>query len=85
MSFVDDKELQEYRRIMEPPEVGKFEDGFGWKAVAGAIFLGFIVTPATNYLSLVIGGDQGIGSGGGRRGGAHRERPPVRKRTPVGA
>ncbi len=60
MSFTDDKELEEYRKIMEPPEVGEFEDGFGWKAVAGAVFLGLIVTPATNYLSLIIGQEAGI-------------------------
>ncbi|MFH1731926.1 MAG: peptide transporter [Planctomycetota bacterium] len=61
MSFTDDKELEEYRKIMEPPEIERFEDGFGWKAVAGAIFLGFIVNPATDYLSLVIGNEAGIG------------------------
>ena len=60
MSFENDKELQEYRKIMEPPEIDQFEDGFGWKAVAGAIFLGFIVSPATRYLSLVIGQEAGI-------------------------
>ncbi len=61
MSFIDDKELQEYRDIMKPPEVTSFEDGFSWKAVAGAILLGFIVNPATDYLSLVIGNDANIG------------------------
>ncbi|MBN1671999.1 MAG: peptide transporter [Kiritimatiellae bacterium] len=61
MSFVDDKELQEYRNIMTPPDVQGWADGFNWKAVAGAIFLGFIVNPATDYLSLVIGNDAHIG------------------------
>ena len=61
MSFIDDKELKEYREIMEPPKVEGFADGFNWKAVAGAIFLGFIVNPATDYLTLVIGGDANIG------------------------
>ena len=61
MSFTDDKELQEYRDIMQPPEAVEFEDGFNWKAIAGAILLGFIVNPATDYLSLVIGNDANIG------------------------
>ena len=55
MSFIDDKELNEYRDIMKPPEVGKFEDGFNWKTVAGAFFLGFIMMPASEYLGLVVG------------------------------
>lgn len=61
MGFTDDKELREYRDVMKPPEVDSFEDGFNWKAVAGAVFLGFIVNPATDYLELVIGGDANIG------------------------
>lgn len=61
MSFIDDKELKEYRDVMKPPEAEGFEDGFNWKAVAGAMFLGFIVNPATDYLSLVIGNDANIG------------------------
>ena len=61
MSFIDDKELQEYRDIMTPPEAQGFEDGFNWKAVAGAVLLGFFVNPATDYLSLVIGNDANIG------------------------
>ncbi len=61
MSFIDDKELKEYRDIMKPPSVDKFEDGFNWKTFAGALFLGFIVNPATDYLSLVVGNDAHIG------------------------
>lgn len=61
MGFTDDKELQEYRDVMKPPDASGFEDGFNWKAVAGALFLGFIVNPATDYLELVIGGDANIG------------------------
>ncbi|MDT8390463.1 MAG: peptide transporter [Lentisphaeria bacterium] len=61
MSFIDDKELKEYRDVMKPPDAAGFEDGFNWKAVAGAMFLGFIVNPATDYLSLVIGNDANIG------------------------
>lgn len=60
MSFIDDKELNEYRKIMEPPEVTEFQDGFSWKTVAGAVFLGFIMLPASEYLTLVIGSDHTI-------------------------
>jgi len=61
MSFTDDKELQEYRNIMAPPKAEGFRDGFGWKTFMGALFLGFVVNPATDYLSLVIGNDASIG------------------------
>lgn len=38
---------------MKPPEV--FGDGFNWRTVIGAVFLGFIMMPGAMYLSLVIG------------------------------
>ncbi len=38
---------------MEPPE--EFADGFNWKAVLGAVFLGFIIMPGSMYLTLFIG------------------------------
>mgnify|MGYP006287698525 CR=1 FL=1 len=60
--FSKDKELQEYRRIMTPPDEQGFEDGFNWKSVAGALFMGFFVNPATDYLNLVIGNDANIGN-----------------------
>ena len=53
----EDKELQEYRDLLKPPE--KFEDGFGWKSIVGAVFIGFLMMPGSMYLSLVIG--TGIG------------------------
>ncbi|MBI3986449.1 MAG: peptide transporter, partial [Lentisphaerae bacterium] len=55
-----DKELEEYRQMMEPPEV--FADGFNWKTVIGALFLGFIMMPGSMYLSLVIGSGGSISS-----------------------
>jgi len=57
MGFTNDKELEEYRNVMQPPEADGFEDGFNWKAVVGALFMGFLVNPATDYLALVIGND----------------------------
>ncbi|MGD9504646.1 MAG: peptide transporter [Syntrophobacteraceae bacterium] len=52
-----DKELMEYRDLLKPPE--QFEEGFGWKSVVGAIFIGFLMMPGSMYLNLVIG--TGIG------------------------
>ena len=37
----EDKELQEYRDLLETPE--HFEEGFDWKTVVGAIFIGFLM------------------------------------------
>lgn len=53
----DDKELQEYRDLLKTPT--KFEEGFDWKTIIGAIFIGFLMMPGSMYLQLVIG--QGIG------------------------
>jgi hypothetical protein len=53
----EDKELQEYRDLLQTPE--HFEEGFDWKTVVGAIFIGFLMMPGSMYLQLVIG--TGIG------------------------
>lgn len=53
----EDKELQEYRDLLKPPD--HFEEGFDWKTVVGAIFIGFLMMPGSMYLQLVIG--TGIG------------------------
>jgi len=37
----------------------KFEDGFSWKSVIGALFVGFIMLPGALYLGLMAG--QGLG------------------------
>ena len=52
-----DKELQEYRDLLQPPT--EFDQGFDWKTIIGAIFIGFLMMPGSMYLQLVIG--QGIG------------------------
>jgi len=52
-----DKELQEYRDLLKTPD--HFEEGFDWKTVVGAIFIGFLMMPGSMYLQLVIG--TGIG------------------------
>ena len=53
----DDKELKEYRDLLPAPD--HFEEGFDWKTVIGAIFIGFLMMPGSMYLQLVIG--TGIG------------------------
>ena len=53
----EDKELIEYRDLLKTPD--HFEEGFDWKAIVGAIFIGFLMMPGSMYLQLVIG--QGIG------------------------
>ncbi len=53
----EDKELKEYRELLSTPD--QFEEGFDWKTVVGAIFIGFLMMPGSMYLQLVIG--TGIG------------------------
>ena len=48
-----DRELEEYRQLMEPPE--EFADGFTWKTVVGAVFLALLIMPGSMYLALVVG------------------------------
>ncbi len=53
----EDRELQEYRDLLKTPT--HFEEGFDWKTIVGAIFIGFLMMPGSMYLQLVIGA--GIG------------------------
>lgn len=53
----EDKELQEYRDLL--PRPSHFEEGFDWKTIVGAVFIGFLMMPGSMYLQLVIG--SGIG------------------------
>lgn len=53
----EDKELKEYRDLLTTPD--HFEEGFDWKTIVGAIFIGFLMMPGSMYLQLVIG--TGIG------------------------
>jgi hypothetical protein len=50
-----DRELEQYRRLMEPPT--QFADGFNLKSVIGCIFIGMVMMPASMYLGLLAGGD----------------------------
>jgi len=53
----EDKELSLYRGLLEPPK--QFEDGFGWKTVAGIFFCGLVMMPGSIYLGLMTGGSFG--------------------------
>lgn len=53
----EDAELREFRQLMTPPD--KFEEGFGFKAMFGGLFVGLIMTPASMYMQLVTGQDVG--------------------------
>ena len=48
-----DKELERYRDLIRPPET--FEDGFTWRTVVGALFVGFLMMPGSMYMGLVAG------------------------------
>jgi hypothetical protein len=37
------------------PQFEPYRDGFNWKTVIGAIFIGFIMVPGSIYLNLVVG------------------------------
>jgi hypothetical protein len=52
-----DAELDQYRNLMKAP--GKFADGFNWKTIVGAFFLGVVMMPASMYLSLFAGAGVG--------------------------
>jgi hypothetical protein len=51
------EELQQYRDLMEAPE--EYRDGFGWKTIIGALFIGFVMMPGSIYLGLVAGQTMG--------------------------
>ena len=52
-----DKELEEYRSLMEVPST--FVDGFNLRSLVGAMFVGLVMVPGAMYISLLAG--QGIG------------------------
>src|SRR3954463_5078141 len=56
-AHTEDAELKEFRELMAPPD--HWEDGFGFKAMLGGLFVGLIMTPASMYMQLVVGADIG--------------------------
>ncbi len=53
----EDREFREYRDLLPTPE--RFEEGFGWRTVIMALFVGLIMTPAQLYMQLVAGMELG--------------------------
>jgi hypothetical protein len=49
----EQRQTEAARAVMETPT--QFVDGFGWRPVVGALFLGFVMMPGSIYLSLVTG------------------------------
>jgi hypothetical protein len=54
----EDAELKKFRDLMPAPD--NWVDGFGMKSMIGGLFVGLVMTPASLYMSLVIG--QSIGA-----------------------
>ena len=50
----EDAELKQFRDLMPPPD--HWDEGFGIKAMIGGVFVGMIMTPASMYMDLVVGG-----------------------------
>ena len=48
-----DRELETYRGLMQPP--AEFQDGFTFRTVLGAFFVGFIMMPGAIYMGLIAG------------------------------
>ncbi|MCK5801902.1 MAG: OPT/YSL family transporter [Lentisphaeria bacterium] len=53
-----DKELEEFRRVMEVPST--FEEGFRWSSLLGAVFVALLMVPGAVYMGLLAG--VGIGA-----------------------
>src|SRR5438045_3604059 len=53
----EDAELRQFRDLLPQPD--HWEDGFGFKAMIGAVFVGVLMTPASMYMGLVMGADIG--------------------------
>ena len=54
----EDKEFQEFRNLMKPPDT--FEEGISWGTVLMGLFVGLVMAPANVYINLVAG----LGMGG---------------------
>jgi len=53
----EDRELKEFRDLMPVPD--HWDEGFGVKAMVGGLFVGMVMTPASMYMNLVMGGGVG--------------------------
>lgn len=57
MGLAEDRELQEFRDLIETPPT--YVEGFGWRTVFGAAFIGLVMMPGSIYLGLVAGQSMG--------------------------
>jgi hypothetical protein len=57
MALAEDRELEEYRQLVETPT--EYADGFGWRTYFGAAFIGLVMMPGSIYLGLVAGQSMG--------------------------
>ncbi|MGD9518154.1 MAG: peptide transporter [Armatimonadota bacterium] len=57
MRMREAEELAAYRTLVEEPT--EYRDGFSWRTVLGAIFVGFVMMPGSIYLGLVVGQSMG--------------------------
>lgn len=48
-----DQEMELFRNQMQPPET--FDEGFGWGAMAGAIFVACLMVPGAMYMTMLAG------------------------------
>jgi len=48
-----DKELEEFRNVMEVPS--SFEEGFSWTSLLGAVFVALLMVPGAIYMGLLAG------------------------------
>jgi hypothetical protein len=48
-----DKELEEFRQVMEVPS--SFEEGFSWSSLIGAVFVALLMVPGAIYMGLLAG------------------------------
>lgn len=53
----EDREYREFRDLLPRPDT--FEEGFGWRTVIMALFVGLLMTPAQIYMQLVAGIEMG--------------------------
>jgi hypothetical protein len=49
-----EEEYAQYRGDDTVPKT--YEEGFGWKAVIGGLFVGFLMVPGGMFLGLMVGG-----------------------------
>jgi len=57
MKETQDREFKEFSTLMEVPDT--YEDGFNWRTILMALFVGLLMVPAQMYMQLVAGFEMG--------------------------